>query len=579
MGTYGTTAIKGNDKTVFITDSHDSYFSGMGRNNFVSAAISPPTNILKQLLANFNNESKEWVNPTERQREAIIHQYEKDGGSNKELFKKYLTNELRPSIGGFLPTLYVGAHTGYSDSISHADYLVDLDKEEISYIRECYQDENDKTVFVPYFTISMEKLRAAGAKRANFFGEYFEELLENTNESVDSIVKSKLKLMDDQGNINDQSNQAYIQGDSVFDLIEDAEEDKKAILKIQNDLQKKIEDFLSLEESVIEEVAKKESLYHEKMIAEMEKRHKAFEKEILKSNEVTSSEELPNLNVTTNQETNTNFYSVFSGEVTFDQQLLFIYLFQNLVLTNPEIDPEVARRKVSWSIEGEHDTSNPIYRVYIKADQEDPNLVLKGFADTLWYGLGFKLNIISSTGGIGLFDSTTEQEEEELPTLVSKEEFSNYSTQHWGALNDNLPNVALYIPYAEMRETILNEEYKAPGTFLYKPMLQFSILNRDIETANKLLVVLKEDFESLPKDQNIEAIEKGITKFIMGAISQSKNVDELTDQIGNAQYQSNFEDFIFGISKNLSFIEKNMLDFEKESYLNKGQTGSKNKPR
>lgn len=575
MGTYGVTAIKSEDKIIFLTDSHDGYFSGMGKNNFIGAAISPPSKLLKQLLSQFDNKSYEWSTVSDRDRQKAIYQYTKDGGLDKDRFESYLMGELRPSIGGFLPTLYCGVHTGYSDTDNYADYLVNLDTDEISYIKECSKEENGQITFFPYFTISIQKLREAGTKRVNFFGEHFEEVLDNMNESAESITLSKLNSIDENGDTSQQeilsntdeydeyqleSTNTANDGESFFDLLEEAEGDTEATTKLQTLIQQKIEEFLSLDEKVINEILRREKLYHEKTIIEIEKRNADFQQSLLGDK---FKEDKP------------SFYSISSGEVSFDQKILFIHLFQNLVLNNSNINPEVALRKVQWWEEVCEDNTFKHF-VSIKQDFEDPNYVLKEFSDTLWHDFDFKLNITSSTGGIGIFDTNIE-EKEELPILVTKSEFSSRSPEHWGALNDNLPNVALYVPYAEMREITLSEDYLAPGPFIYQPMLKFAILNRDIETSGKLLSLLQKDFEEKSTDPNLATLEENITKFLMRSLAQSKSIYEKTNNISIANYQSNFEDFICGVSNKLSTFQNNMLDFEKDLYLNKGTSGSKAK--
>lgn len=152
MGTYGVTHIKKNNKTIPFSDSYDGYWSGMAQANLMGLKHIPLT-ILSKLFDNFTarkplseQEATIFEEPdfeenlndfSQRKLSNFIAQVSLDTNNNQEAIdwaKNSVTGDIRTSMVGVVPLLYMNIHPHYGYNYDYADYVIDLDKNLFTFI-------------------------------------------------------------------------------------------------------------------------------------------------------------------------------------------------------------------------------------------------------------------------------------------------------------------------------------------------------------------------------------------------------------------------------------------------------------
>jgi hypothetical protein len=208
MGTYGVTHIKKAEKIIPLSDSHDGYFSGgMGQANLYT--IKHMNNeLLARLFDNFtahlvqeNQNETDDDEPTLTQREieeAIFNFSGEPGVSEKakQWFNSCLTEDLRTSITGAGPLLYLNFYSHYNRDYDYCDYLIDLDAQiyylhgyplDFATIRELSHDKIN--LLGGYVDDEQEKLFGITSRFSTLLDEYFSLTHQQDNESVQTHLK------------------------------------------------------------------------------------------------------------------------------------------------------------------------------------------------------------------------------------------------------------------------------------------------------------------------------------------------------------------------------------------------------
>lgn len=145
MGTYGVTHVKKDGKIIPLSDSYDGYFSGgMGQANIYTIKHMNDS-LLDKLFSKFTAHLVESDGDSEhdtlssRQIEEAIFNFSKETSVNEEAkqwFEKVLDEDIRTSVTGVGPLLYLNYYNHYGRDYDYCDYLLDLDNKTY-HIRGC----------------------------------------------------------------------------------------------------------------------------------------------------------------------------------------------------------------------------------------------------------------------------------------------------------------------------------------------------------------------------------------------------------------------------------------------------------
>lgn len=255
MGTYGVTHIKKNDKIIPLSDSYDGYFSGgMGQanlytikymsNELLARLFDSFTAHLVQDGANEEDEDDYDEEPTLTQREIeeAIFNFSREPNVSEEArqwFNSCLTGDLRTSITGAGPLLYLNFYSHYNRDYDYCDYLIDLDAQiyylygyplDFATIRELSHGKIN--LLGGYADDEQEKLFGITSRFSTLLNEYFSLNNQEINETIEAHLKevsTQIKAFISQVNSLDED-----KVNAYFDKKEQARLDYVESLKNRN---------------------------------------------------------------------------------------------------------------------------------------------------------------------------------------------------------------------------------------------------------------------------------------------------------------------------------------------------------
>ena len=166
MGTYGVTHVKKDEKIIPLSDSYDGYFDAMGLAN-IWAIKHMDDALLARLADSYTAhlEENDGIVPDSRQIEQAIYEFSQINPepSAVEWFNGALSQEIRTSVTGVGPLLFLNITPHYGRDFDYYDYLLDL---------------NTRTYTIQNYTVSFDTLRALSEEKIRFLGEYEQNLIQ-----------------------------------------------------------------------------------------------------------------------------------------------------------------------------------------------------------------------------------------------------------------------------------------------------------------------------------------------------------------------------------------------------------------
>lgn len=186
MGTYGVTHIKKDNKIIPFSDSHDGYLSGMGLAGLLSIKYISDKK-LGELFDNYtarkahvfgdhaeDNSEEEQVQLSQRAIDEVIYQVSEDSKNDVNAINwitNALSSDIRTSVSGFGPLLYLNVHPHYGQDYDYCDYLIDLDNRTFS-----IGSDSEYSIEI---AIGFDTIRLATDNVLNYFANDRKELLTN----------------------------------------------------------------------------------------------------------------------------------------------------------------------------------------------------------------------------------------------------------------------------------------------------------------------------------------------------------------------------------------------------------------
>lgn len=516
MGTYGTTFIIKEDKKIDFTDSYDGYFSCMGLNNLLSIKFMPD-DVLNKLVDRFNDfDYKDYgeFDITERNIQEAIFEAEKDLGQNSPehvWYKKQLEGEIRPSVTGFGPILYLGVNPSYNDS-DDAQYIIDLDKKEFIY------KYNENSVI---FKLSFDEIRKTPENVLIYLGN--------------NVEGCEFSLIN-----NSNYKQLYSDFDELSSLDKLSKSDKIKLSHIQDEIKKEINSVLSLSPELVSKYEKEKEEEFQKYMNQHKQQHSEFLNQI---NDLDDSNE-------------NKGYSIHSiNSVNLPTLRKVIFFIQKLIDQNPNASYLIDC--TDWGINEDGKTGGfrflrPKNKKYDQLHEEIIQIIQDQFK--------LKMNIMVSSGGFGFMDFDEDVKTEK--SLYSLSEIINLSPEWIEDVKVSSPSLIYHVNYKEAREVALTNEVGHPNFTI--PWVYVALINQDKKLFDKMYPQLQQIsltdeeknfvypslLQSLTDGEQINKIMKIENNFeFVDTIRSLGFFDDMKDKMTNAELNKYFPHKSKGLKK------------------------------
>lgn len=549
MKNIGSTIIKKGKKYINITDVPEVYVSWLGREVLLSIKYLSEDNI-NFLFDNFDS-TKEWSIISQRERDDALFYFSKVNSIDAiKWFHEVINNDLRASVAGFLPMLYCGKNTSSMGKSVVGEFIVDLDTKKLLINQDIK------------FELSFKDIKLATKEQIEFFSENIEAVLADSTIEIESL-----------GVINKYTVEDYVRiiHERNMNVSEDLEEkrlkefEERMLLnekREKNSFEYLIKKANKIKNSTLKEETfqKIQTLLNQKILKLL---HFDNEK-VLNFNKILSENKKNNLeaykktpvtrDVFDDDEENELSFTIYSATLTTDDLRIFVHLLDNVLLRNSKEKNKILEN-VIWDVGFDNDTKKDYGVIQFFIENKNQNQEVVNFI-SLMRKLRFNFNIYSSSMSGLDFQENKSEDKEFIPSYLTFEKFKNFKENN--SLLDNFDfNLPFFIEYESLRNFVLTcnslDKYKSVN------MLKFSILNRDVEIFKKLIVSFKEGFNSIKKeDWRVSAANS-----ILNVFAESKRL-ELKN---NKSYQISMKNFYNEIKSDISFLNKYMLESEKEVFF------------
>lgn len=213
MGTYGVTHVKKDNKIIPFSDSYDGYLSGMGLAGLFSIKYISDQK-LGELFDQYtarkphvfgdntqNHYEQEEIELTQRAIDEVIYQVKEDTKDNSDAINwinNALSDDVRASMSGFGPLLYLNVHPHYGEDYDYCNYLIDLDN-------KTFSSGNDSI-----YTIPFDLIRSAKDSVLRYFADQKKDLLTEEQKLLsqedllttfpDKILMEKVEITEEEKN-------------------------------------------------------------------------------------------------------------------------------------------------------------------------------------------------------------------------------------------------------------------------------------------------------------------------------------------------------------------------------------------
>lgn len=549
MGTYGVTHVKKDNKVIAFSDSYDGYMSGgMGESNLLCIKyLSTPilrklfdeftasTKVPVEQLKSYRDENVDYddndVDLSQRQIEDVLYRVKEQTKDPEavEWMENVLRFDIRASICGFAPLLYLNINNHYGRDYNYANYTVDLDSEE----------------FVFYgFKVPFDKIRSASKNALSVFCSDKREFLPK------GVALNDKTYLFDESFIN--------QNPERFTQIMDA--------------------YLSIDEQVLNAYFQKLEEERQAYLA------RSNPNTNLKSDnqELKLSGAMAEDNDFDDEDEYIGGYSIHNASVSGSMVRSIKALMERLKSVVPE--SAFLMENSDWGTDETHAEGG--FRIFSTMSGGVEQNIHQNFVRTLENSFKVRFNIFSSSGkwskdveanednaGIGsFFAEVVPGPEKSLFSLQEiEQQFSADQEQRDMIFKNVNPYLSIHGAFSEVRELILN---KSSEDFLATPFiwLQIALLYRDREVFSAVYP----DAKTLLAQQEPSLVKQVKTKYLK-ALSDSETIHNVVDSFAKMYGKSNNLDdgFVDYLKSNDFFkdLEEEMNSSEKAKYVSQNNSG------
>lgn len=158
MGTSAMTHVVHNGKKIALYDSHDGYFSWMGKQNLFGVKYSTDEQLIELVKAYDAPEEGQVTNRDLQNGLYVMLESNQDASAVEWAKETFADGEIRASTGGFLPFLIMNINPSW-DPDYEPTYLIDVDNRQFVYNED------------PLFTFSFDKIRNTHPLNLRYFGD------------------------------------------------------------------------------------------------------------------------------------------------------------------------------------------------------------------------------------------------------------------------------------------------------------------------------------------------------------------------------------------------------------------------
>lgn len=481
MGTYGTTHITKGKKKIDFTDSHDGYFSFMGRTNLLSIKhISDKT--LDRLFKAYTAEVEDGdeVEITDRALQDIVFQVSKDNKKAEAVqwIQDALSDSIRASVTGFGPLLYLNKNPGFTDSET-PNYIVDLDKKEF-----IYTNWSNHAVF----KLSFDAIRNTPENVLNYLGNK----LGSDFELIEGSIYSDLE--------------------NEFDELAHKEEltdtELASVKELQQKMQREIEAVLNISPEIISEYEQKQEEERQQYLKEHAARYPA----------------------PIEDEEHGGFSIRSANGVTLPTLRKIIFFIQKTIEQNP--DANYLLEASDWGMN--EDSASGGFRLFSPKKAKYDSLHEKIVA-TIEYQFKVGMNGFSSSGtygsdglvkdeGFSMFGGDIPGPERSLYTL---KEARALSPEWEDVVAQADPHLIYHVNYKEAREVALANEFGHPNFNI--PWAYAALVNQDKELFEKVYPSV----QNLPLSQ---ADKDKVFPSLLQSFSDGQQINKIVGVEDNVEF-------------------------------------------